>query len=153
MIAQWFSDIGPWSWMVIGVALLALEVMSPGVYLLWFGVAAILTGLLSFQLWDFAFWGWQMQVLAFLILSLASVLIGRRLFPATGADDTDQPLLNQRDRQLVGRLATLTEPIVNGHGRVRIGDTLWRVTGEDMAEGTRVRVVAAENGELRVEAA
>ena len=153
MIAQWFSDIGPWSWMVIGVALLAFEVMSPGVYLLWFGVAAILTGLLSFQLWDFAFWGWQMQVLAFLILSLASVLIGRRLFPATGADDTDQPLLNQRDRQLVGRLATLTEPIVNGHGRVRIGDTLWRVTGEDMAEGTRVRVVAAENGELRVEAA
>lgn len=153
MIAQWFSDIGPWSWMVIGVALLALEVMSPGVYLLWFGVAAILTGLLSFQLWDFAFWGWQMQVLAFLILSLASVLIGRRLFPATGADDTDQPLLNQRDRQLIGRLATLTEPIVNGHGRVRIGDTLWRVTGEDMAEGTRVRVVAAENGELRVEAA
>ena len=153
MIAQWFSDIGPWSWMVIGVALLALEVMSPGVYLLWFGVAAILTGLLSFQLWDFAFWGWQMQVLAFLILSLASVLIGRRLFPATGADDTDQPLLNQRDRQLVGRLATLTEPIVNGHGRVRIGDTLWRVTGEDMAEGTRGRVVAAENGELRVEAA
>lgn len=153
MIAQWFSDIGPWSWMVIGVALLALEVMSPGVYLLWFGVAAILTGLFSFQLWDFAVWGWQMQVLAFLILSLASVLIGRRLFPATGADDTDQPLLNQRDRQLVGRLATLTEPIVNGHGRVRIGDTLWRVTGEDMAEGTRVRVVAAENGELRVEAA
>jgi membrane protein implicated in regulation of membrane protease activity len=153
MIAQWFSDIGPWSWMVIGVALLALEVMSPGVYLLWFGVAAILTGLLSFQLWDFAFWGWQMQVLAFLILSLASVLIGRRLFPATGTGDTDQPLLNQRDRQLVGRLATLTEPIVNGHGRVRIGDTLWRVTGEDMAEGTRVRVVAAENGELRVEAA
>lgn len=153
MIAQWFSDIGPWSWMVIGVALLALEVMLPGVFLLWFGVAAILTGLLSFQLWDFAFWGWQMQVLAFLILSLASVLIGRRLFPATGADDTDQPLLNQRDRQLVGRLATLTEPIVNGHGRVRIGDTLWRVTGEDMAEGTRVRVVAAENGELRVEAA
>lgn len=153
MIAQWFSDIGPWSWMVIGVALLALEVMLPGVFLLWFGVAAILTGLLSFQLWDFAFWGWQMQVLAFLILSLASVLIGRRLFPATGTDDTDQPLLNQRDRQLVGRLATLTEPIVNGHGRVRLGDTLWRVTGDDMPEGTRVRVVAADNGELRVEAA
>src|SRR5690606_24479192 len=126
--------------------------LSPGVYLLWFGIAAILTGTVSLQLSGAAFWGWQVQVLVFLALSLVSVLVGRRLFPATGTEDTDQPLLNQRDRQMIGRTATLADPIVEGRGRIRLGDTLWRVSGPDLAAGTRVRVVAAENGELRVEA-
>ena len=152
MIVQWLAELGPWNWVVLGAALLALEVVAPGVYLLWLGVAALLTGALSWQLWGFALWGWQVQVLVFLVLSLGAVLVGRRIFPTTGTDDTDQPLLNQRDRQLVGRTATLVDPIVNGHGRVRIGDTLWRVTGPELPVGTRVRISAAEQGELRVEA-
>src|SRR5690606_23417406 len=115
-----------WNWMVLGTALLALEIVVPGVYLLWLGVAAILTGTLSLQLWDSAFWVWQLQVVVFLVLSIASALVGRRFFPATGTEDTDQPLLNQRDRQLVGRTATLAEPITEGKGRIRLGDTLWR---------------------------
>ena len=152
MISQWLAELGPWSWMVLGAVLLALEIVSPGVYLLWLGIAAILTGTLSLQLWGAAFWGWQVQVLAFLALSIVSVLVGRRLFPTTGTADTDQPLLNQRDRQLVGRTATLAEPIAEGRGRIRLGDTLWRVTGPDLPAGTRVRVIASENGELKVEA-
>lgn len=152
MITQWLNDLGPWSWVVFGAALLALEVVSPGVYLLWLGVAAILTGALSWQLWDFAFWGWQVQVVVFLILSLLSVLVGRRIFPSSGTDDTDQPLLNQRAMQLVGRTATLVDGIVDGRGRVRVGDTLWRVTGPDLPAGTRVRIISAEQGDLKVEA-
>lgn len=152
MILEWFAQFGAWNWMVLGAVLLIFEVLSPGVYLLWFGIAAILTGTVSLQLSGAAFWGWQVQVLVFLALSLVSVLVGRRLFPATGTEDTDQPLLNQRDRQMIGRTATLADPIVEGRGRIRLGDTLWRVSGPDLAAGTRVRVVAAENGELRVEA-
>ncbi len=87
------------------------------------------------------------------MLSIVSVLIGRRVFPTTGTADTDQPLLNQRERQLVGRTATLEEPIVEGRGRIRLGDTLWRVSGPDLPVGARVRVIAAENGELAVEPA
>ena len=152
MIMQWISDLGPWSWMILGVVLLALEVVSPGAYLLWLGVAAILTGTLSFQFGDAAFWGWQVQVVVFLLLSGVSVLAGRRFFPATGGEDTDRPLLNQRARQLVGRVAVLEEPLVNGEGRIRLGDTLWRVTGPDLPAGTRVRVSSADGGQLRVEA-
>lgn len=151
MITQWLAEIGPWNWMILGAVLLSLEVLSPGVYLLWLGIAAILTGTLSLQLWGAAFWSWQAQVLVFLVLSLVTVMAVRRLFPATGAGDTDQPLLNQRDRQLVGRTAMLAEPIAEGRGRVRLEDTLWRVTGPDLPAGSRVRVVAAENGELKVE--
>jgi membrane protein implicated in regulation of membrane protease activity len=90
-------------------------------------------------------------VLVFLALSVAAALLGRRFFPAGKSDDTDQPLLNQRALQLVGRTATLEEAISNGHGRVRLGDTLWRVSGPDLPSGARVRVMSASNGELRVE--
>jgi membrane protein implicated in regulation of membrane protease activity len=151
MIVQWFAELGPWSWIILGVTLLALEILVPGVYLLWLGIAAILTGTLSFQLWEAGFWVWQTQVVFFLVLSVASALVGRRFFPNTGTEDTDQPLLNQRERQLVGRTATLEEAITNGYGRIRLGDTLWRVAGPDLPAGARVRVVSAENGTLKVE--
>ena len=152
MISQWFAELGGWNWMILGAALLALEIVTPGVYLLWLGIAAILTGTLSLQLWETSFWVWQVQILVFLLLSIASVLVGRRFFPVTGTADTDQPLLNQRDLQLVGRTATLEEAISDGHGRIRLGDTLWRVSGPDLPAGARVRVVAAEGGELKVAA-
>lgn len=114
MIAEWFAGFGAWNWVILGTVLLALEILTPGVYLLWLGIAAVATGLLSFLLWDAGFWVWQVQILVFLVLSIVSVLIGRRVFPTTGTADTDQPLLNQRERQLVGRTATLEEPIVEG---------------------------------------
>ena len=59
MIIEWVTSLGPWSWMVFGVALLAIEILAPGVYLLWLGIAAILTGALSFWLSDTSFWLWQ----------------------------------------------------------------------------------------------
>ncbi|TYR30184.1 NfeD family protein [Mesorhizobium microcysteis] len=152
MIMDWLSQLGPWNWMVLGAVLLTLEIVAPGAYLLWLGIAAVLTGTLSLQLWESAAWVWQVQVLVFLALSIASVLIGKRFFPNSSPDDTDQPLLNQRERQLIGRTATLQEPITEGYGRIRLGDTLWRVNGPDLPAGARVRVVAAEDGHLRVEA-
>ena len=52
-------------------------------------------------------------------------------------DESDQPLLNRRGEQLIGRIATLTEPIKDGRGRVRIGDTMWRVSGPDLPAGAQ----------------
>lgn len=153
MIVEWFSDFGVWNWFILGAVLLAVEILTPGVYFLWLGIAAILTGLLSFLLGNVGIWTWQLQVVAFLLLSIVCVLIGRRVFPATGSEDTDQPLLNQRERQLVGRTAVLEEPIREGQGRIRLGDTLWRVTGPDLPAGTRVRVIKAAGARLTVEEA
>jgi inner membrane protein len=132
MILDWIREVGPWSWMVLGVILLALEIVVPGVFLLWIGVAAILTGALSLQLWGWESWIWQVQVLVFLALSLAAVFVGRRIMRSRG-DDSDQPLLNRRAEQLVGRTATLSEAIVEGRGRVRLGDTMWRISGRASA--------------------
>ena len=152
MIIEWVTSLGPWSWMVFGAVLLAIEILAPGVYLLWLGIAAIITGALSFWLSDTSFWLWQTQIVAFLILSVASTLAGRRYFPATDSGGTDEPLLNLRSHQLVGRTALLEEPIHEGRGRIRIDDTLWRVNGPNLPAGTRVRVISASGNELTVAA-
>lgn len=151
MIASIVSELGPWNWMVLGFVLLAAEILVPGVFLLWIGIAALLTGALSLQLWSLEIWSWQLQVLVFLLLSLAAVLVGKRLMDKTADEETDQPLLNRRAEQLVRRTAVLEEPITNGFGRIRLGDTTWRVEGPDLPAGSRVRVKAAHDAQLVVE--
>ena len=66
---------------------------------------------------------------------------------------SDEPLLNRRGEQLIGQVVTLEEATVNGRGRARVGDSLWRVTGPDLAAGTRVRITGIDHGTLVVEAA
>jgi len=150
MLERIFGELGPWNWMVLGFVLLALEILVPGVFLLWIGIAALIVGTLSLQFWDAAFWGWQVQVVVFLAFSLICAYLGHRITKARETD-SDEPLLNRRDAQLVGRTATLEEPIREGRGRIRIDDTMWKVVGPDATPGTRVRVIRATGGELTVE--
>ena len=149
MLEGIITELGPWNWMVLGLVLLALEIVAPGFFLLWIGVAALLTGALSLQLWEAGFWTWHAQVLIFLALSFISAYAGKKILGETSAE-TDQPLLNRRGEQMIGRTATLTEPITEGRGRIRIGDTMWRVSGPDLPAGARVRVKAATDKDLEL---
>ncbi len=133
--------------MIVGVALLALEIAAPGAFFLWFGLAAIAVGLLSL----FVAVPWQAQLLIFVVLATLVVLIGRRYFSRAG-DDQVSTGLNQRGGRLVGTIVVLDTPIVDGKGRVRIDDTTWRVIGPNMPSGTRVRVVHADGALLTVRA-
>ncbi|MBX3598089.1 MAG: NfeD family protein [Rhizobiaceae bacterium] len=152
MIAAIVEDLGPWNWVVLGIILLTLEILLPGVFLLWIGIAALIVGALSLALISAAFWTWHLQVLVFLALSLITAYAGKRIMSSREAE-SDLPLLNKRGDQLIGRIATLTEPIENGRGRVKLGDTMWRVSGPDLPAGAKVRVVGASDPdlELRVE--
>lgn len=149
MLASIVMELGPWNWMVLGFVLLTLEIMAPGVFLLWIGIAAIIVGALSLALWDASFWVWQLQVPIFLALSVIAALVGRRIMANRG-NNSDAPLLNRRGDQLVGRTATLAEPIREGRGRIKLGDTLWRVVGPDLPAGARVRVVSADVTDLEL---
>ena len=151
MLERIFAELGPWNWMVLGFVLLAMEILVPGVFLLWIGIAALIIGAVSLLIWDAGFWIWQAQVVAFLALALVAAYVGNRIMTGRG-DESDQPLLNQRGEQLIGRTATLTEPIREGYGRIQLGDTLWRVSGPDLPPGARVRVTSATDSELVVEA-
>lgn len=151
MIEQLITELGPWNWMVLGLILLGAEVLVPGFFLIWIGIAAVIVGALSLALWDAAIWTWQVQVLVFLALSLVSAFAGRAL--TKRGEVSDEPLLNKRSAQMIGKTATLEEAIVNGQGRVKIGDTTWSISGPDLEAGTRVRVTGAADMKLTVEAA
>lgn len=150
MIADLVARAGPWSWWVLGVVLLILEIVVPGVFLFWIGLAGIATGLLSLILWGWAIWAWQVQVVTFVILSFVAVAIGRSVLKR--GETTDEPNLNRRSESLVGRVVTVTDAIENGRGRVKVDDTTWSVSGPDQPAGAKVRIVSASGNELRVEA-
>ncbi|MCQ4634339.1 membrane protein implicated in regulation of membrane protease activity [Shinella sp. BE166] len=151
MIERVVTELGPWAWWVLGIVLLILEVLMPGVFLVWIGIAAIITGALSLALWETAFWTWHAQWLVFAVLSLIAAIIGRRIVSSRG-QTSDQPHLNQRGQSLIGRTATLEQPIAEGRGRIRLDDTMWNVQGPDLPVGTRVRVTTSSGSNLTVEA-
>ncbi|MGO4355465.1 NfeD family protein [Rhizobium sp. RAF36] len=151
MLARIVAELGPWSWWVIGLILLAAEMIVPGFFLVWIGLAALAVGVLSFLLWDAGFWVWEVQLILFAAFAVATTFVGRKL--TLRHDATDEPFLNQRGASLVGRTATLAEPIREGRGRIRLDDTIWQVMGPDLPVGTRVKVVASNGRDLTVEAA
>ena len=138
--------LGIWNWFILGALLLLLELFAPGAFMLWLGLAALAVGLLSTVI-D---WSWQVQLVAFAALSLALIPVWRRFAPRV-EKPSDSPLLNRRAETYVGRVFTLDGPIVNGVGRVRIDDTVWRVSGPDCPADSRVRVVRVDGPLLIVE--
>ncbi len=136
-----------WSWLVLGLALLAMELLVTFTFFLWLGVSALVTGVV---LWIWPGIGWEAQFLLFSILSIVSIVLSRKYFSRSQIE-SDLPNLNRRGQQYVGRVFTLTEAIDNGYGRISVDDTRWRVSGPPLVEGSHVRVVAANGSVLAVE--
>ena len=146
---DWLSNMSPhWAWLTIGVLLCAAEIVAPGFFLVWLGVAAIATGVLAFLL-PIAV---PMQLGVFAVLAFIALYSARRWLKNNPIVSTD-PLLNQRGGRLIGEVLTLVTAIENGRGRAKVGDGEWPVRGPDAAEGTKVRVVSADGGVLVVEPA
>lgn len=148
-MSDMFSTLGTWNWLIFGFVLMALELIAPGVFLFWLGLAALLVGLVSFALHP----SWQAQLLMFAVFAAAAVPVWRRLARGSGAASVSNPFLNRRTDALVGREFTLEKPIIDGFGTVRIDDTIWRVAGPDAPAGSRVRIVQADGANLTVAAA
>ncbi len=147
MLLDLFVQYGPWAWFVVGLVLLALELVVPGGWFLWLGAGGIVTGLLAFI--PGVTWPWQVTI--FGVLALA-IVIGWTMISRHRTPRSDRPLLNRRAEAFVGHETQIDEPIVNGFGRIKLGDTWWRISGPDLAAGQRVRVVGADGAVLRVEA-
>src|ERR1700710_2706735 len=116
MMAEMVVTLGSWNWLVFGLLLMGLELLAPGVFMFWLGLAALLVGLLSFAINP----SWQVQLLMFAVFAAAAVPLGRRLAKSEGSVSKSNPFLNKRTEALIGRVFTLEKPIVGGSGTVRI---------------------------------
>jgi len=138
-----------WHWFALGVALAAVETVLPGAFFLWLGIAAFVTGLVKLI---FGGLSWEGQAIVFGVCAVVSTIIWIVLWKRRPID-TDKPELNVRGERMIGRLLTLDEPITNGEGSAKVGDTMWRVRGPDFVRGTKVKVVHVEGTVLVVEKA
>jgi membrane protein implicated in regulation of membrane protease activity len=139
------ADLGAWNWMILAALLFVLELLAPGIFFMWFGLAAALTGLLAFG-FDI---GWQWQLIWFCLLSFAAVLVALKYLRKHPLE-SERPLLNERALQHIGQTFALVDAIHNGRGSVHIGDTIWRVEGPDLPKGARVKVLGANGTVLKV---
>jgi membrane protein implicated in regulation of membrane protease activity len=137
--------LGAWNWMILAALLFVLELTAPGIFFMWFGLAAAGTGLIAFH-YDVA---WQWQLIWFCALSLAAVLIAAKYLRKHPLE-SERPLLHERAVQLIGQSFDLIDPIVNGRGSIKTGDTIWRVEGPELPKGARIKVVGADGTLLKV---
>jgi membrane protein implicated in regulation of membrane protease activity len=141
---QFLPFLGGWTWWVIAGILLLIELMLPGVFFMWLGLAAAIIGIIDL----FADLSWQVEIALFAVLSVLLVLFVR---PRVKFVEGEPSNLNQRMYGYVGRSYVLHEAIVNGSGKVRIDDTLWVVTGTDRGKGEWVKVKSVDETRLVVE--
>ena len=141
-----FPVVGVWFWWIVAGALLLLELMTPGVFAMWLALAAASVGITDY----FVDLSWQHELLAFAGFSLVYVYLARPWYSKGTLQNSDQPNLNQRIYAFVGKSFVLSEPIVNGQGKLDIEGTRWDVLGPNLAKGATVRVTAVEGMKLRV---
>lgn len=134
-------------WMGAGLLLCILEMVIPGMYLIWIGCAALLTGILALLLPI----GLPLALLCFAVFAIASIYASRR-WTRSDAIASDDPLLNDRTGRMIGEVLTLVSAITDGQGRARVGDGEWTVLGPDLPAGAKVRVIGAQGTLLLVEA-
>lgn len=136
-----------WHWFALALALGIVDLLVGANFLLvWCGIAAASVGVILLLIPKL---GWEYQLLLFGIGVLASFFVWqfytRKIFGKFKPNT-----LNQRGRQYIGRHFTLEEPIVNGLGRIRVDDTIWRVEGDDLPVGAKVKVVDVNGIILKV---
>lgn len=143
----WLDHIVFWHWWILAGLLLILELTAPAFFFLWLGIAAASVGLI---LLVFPSIDLETQLLLFAITSIVAVLAWRK-YRESRPTTTDQPNLNRRGQQYIGRVFSLSTAITNGVGKVTVDDSTWKVKGPDLPEGTHIKVIGIEGVVFKVE--
>src|SRR2546429_10003732 len=108
-MTEMFSTLGTWNWLIFGLILMALELLAPGVFLFWLGLAALLVGLLSFAFNP----SWQSQILMFAVFAAAAVPLWRRVGRRNHAGSQSNPFVNHPAGALGRPPFTLQKPNID----------------------------------------
>jgi len=147
---EFFNDfaLNHWTWFVIGLILVGLEILAPGVVFLWMAIASAIVGAIVYFIPQMA---WEMQFIVFSVLSIISVIAGRQ-YLAKNPLETEDNNLNKRGEQYIGQIHSLDRDMKNGESKIRIGDSLWKVRGDfEATGGEAVRITDTEGTVLMVE--
>ncbi|PWD83494.1 NfeD family protein [Ignatzschineria cameli] len=141
-----FSDINPMMlWLIAGALLILLEIILPGVYLFWIGIAALMVGGVLSVI-DLSV---TLQILLFAIFALLAVIVGVKTYKGKEIKSTQ---LNQiRGSEFIGRVMTIDKAVVNGQGRIALGDSTWFIEGEDLPAGSQIKIKAVRGNTLLYE--
>jgi len=147
VIVQLLESMDGARWLILGVILLVLEVLTGTTYVLWIATAALIVGVLAFILPI----GWPLQFLLFFALSIALLIAGHKYFRPNmmGEEDSD---LNDRAKSMVGMRVKAVADFETGQGRVQVGDTQWRAAMDEgsAVSGQELRVASVKGTTLMV---
>ena len=139
-----------YGWWLLALVLIGAELMGPGFFMLWIGMAAAAMGVILMFLPELSF---LTQAVLFVALALISCYIYWRFVRSAVNERSDQPKLNRRAEQYVGRRYVLDTAIVNGRGKVKVGDSPWLAEGPDLPAGVEVEVIGVDGSTLKVQKA
>jgi len=144
---EWLTHVSAWHWASLAVILLVFETLGTAGFLIGSAIAAFLMSIIVAVSPNID-WKWQLAIFSSAALVFSLIYLKRF---ARFNENTDQPHLNNRAAQLIGNRYTLSEAIVNGQGRIQVGDTFWKIhCDEDLAASTKIEVVDADNMSLTV---
>ena len=145
---DWLTSIEqPYLWLALGLLLVTAEMLLPGFFLFWLGIAALITGVVA---WTLPI-GIPLQILIFASLAVVTVFFGRNYLRNNPIEPVD-PNMNKRAERMAGEIAVVVEAISGGTGRVKHGDSEWLARGPDTGVGSHVRITGSDGAVLIVEA-
>ncbi len=138
---DWLTRIDSTHWLVLALVLLIAELATGTTYLLWPAVAAGVTGLIALFFPTSVY----IEIGVFAGLTILLTLLGRPLVRNLRMAAENAPVLNERDKTVIGARAVAMTAFVNGAGQVKLGDSVWRAqSAEAIAAGQAVEVLSVE---------
>ena len=149
---EWLVEWNAWHWLIGGFVLLIAETLVPGVFLLWWGLAALVIAGVAKVSPDLSL---ASQAILYAILASALSLFWWKYQHKKDQADEAKSALNQRDHAMLGALGKVQEIVAGDNAqtiaRGAFGDTTWRVQGENLQLGDVIKVVAVQGITLQVE--
>ncbi|MCT8616817.1 NfeD family protein [Glaesserella parasuis] len=132
---EWLS--GWTAWLIFGFILLILETLIAGIFIMWWGFAAIIVAILLILFPNIEF-GWLATI--FVVLSILFSLAWWKYQHSKDQQEDQQADLNARDHAMIGLQGTVVEVLDSGVARGKFGDTTWRVIGNTLKVGDNIQV-------------
>ena len=138
-----FENLNFIHWLVLGIALIILELFVWTVFLLWIGSSAITVGIIFFL---FPNVSGLLQLLIFIVLAVAATLLSKKYYPVKTVDEQ----LHDKAKSHIGKECTI-ESVENGVTKVKIGESHWFAKGSDLSAGQSVKIIDVESSTFIVE--